>query len=312
MSAVSDPQSPSIVNPASANAFILVVAMGSLYISWGSSYIGTKFALEGFPPALLGGIRYYLAGSLLFLVLVGMGKPVPTLSQWIGGFFQGVLLLGIGNGAMAFAIQWVASGMVAVGFATIPLWTALLSGLIDKWPNKWEWAGLLIGMGGVILLSLEGDFRSSPMGFSAVMIGAVSFSFGSVISSKVPQPKGLMGTAVGMLSAGIFLIVIGVFAGEQIAVFPKADPLLALVYLIFLPSILAFSAYGYLLDNVGPIKANSFAYTNPVIAVGLGVLLGGESITPLGVLAMGIIIGSLVLLNVGKNGSAATKGTGTP
>ncbi len=286
----------------SVQASVVVVAllMLALYVSWGSSYIGTKFALAGFPPALLGGIRYYLAGCILFFALVAAGYTVPRPTEWLGGFVQGILLLGVGNGAMAFAIQWVASGMVAVGFATIPLWTALLNGIVHQWPSRREWVALLIGMGGIVLLSQEGDFRAAPLGVIAVLCGAIAFSLGSVLSARITQPVGLMATAVSMLSAGVFLISIGLGLGEHIEVFPKLGPLLALGYLIFLPSILAFAAYGYLLRAVGPIKANSFAYTNPVVALGLGVLLGGESLSIQGVLAMVVIVGSLVLLNMSK------------
>lgn len=287
-------------NQGGTGALLAFLAMGLLYVSWGSSYIGTKFGLAGFPPALLGGVRYYLAGCILFAVLVAVGYTIPRPTQWVGGFMQGVLLLGIGNGAMAFAIQWVASGMVAVGFATIPLWTALINGMVHKWPTRLEWVALLIGLGGIILLTQEGEFRSAPAGIIAVIIGAIAFSLGSVTSSHVTQPVGLMGTAVGMLSAGIFLITVSLVLGEHVETFPKLQPLLALAYLIVLPSILAFAAYGYLLKTVGPLKANSFAYTNPVVALVLGALLGGETISLQGVLAMGVIVSGLVLLNVSK------------
>jgi drug/metabolite transporter (DMT)-like permease len=190
--------------------------------------------------------------------------------------------------------------MVAVGFATIPLWTALINGIVHKWPTRLEWLALLVGLAGIVLLTQEGEFRSAPAGVIAVIIGAIAFSLGSVTSSRITQPVGLMGTAVGMLSAGIFLITVSQALGEHMDTFPKLQPLLSLAYLIFLPSILAFAAYGYLLKTVGPLRANSFAYTNPVVALLLGALLGGETISMHGVLAMAVIIGGLVLLNVSR------------
>src|SRR5690349_3477212 len=133
----------------------VVLALLSLYIIWGSTYFGMRIALHDFPPFIMAGLRFLIAGILLYSFLRLRGTPTPTRTQWGGAAIIGVLLLAGGNGGVAFAEQWVASGLAAVALAAIPLWTALLFGLMGRWPTRLEWLGLVLGFIGVILLNLE-------------------------------------------------------------------------------------------------------------------------------------------------------------
>lgn len=274
----------------------VLVALFALYIIWGSTYLGIRFALEGFPPFFLSGIRFLIAGGVLYTVLRMRGAAVPKREQWIGASMVGVLLLVGGNGGVTFAEQWVASGLAALGVAATPLWIALFSGLWGRWPTRREWIGLLVGFGGVILLNLEGDLRANPWGAVALLLATMSWSFGSIWSRRLRLPDGLMASAAQMLVGGVVLLVIGVGTGERITAMPGARALFALLYLIIFGSMIAYSAYGYVLARLRPALASSYAYVNPVVAVGLGVGLAGERIGVRGVLAMLVILASVALI----------------
>src|SRR6266852_768661 len=130
----------------------IILSIISLYFIWGSTYLGMRIALEGFPPFLLGGIRFLIAGGILYTILRIRGTPAPTRKQWAGAAVLGALLLAGGNGGVLFAEQWVASGLAALGIAAVPLWTVFFFGLWGRWPKRMEWLGLAVGFAGVVLL----------------------------------------------------------------------------------------------------------------------------------------------------------------
>lgn len=286
---------PAVPSP-KGGGIALGIAMLSMYFIWGSSYISIKIGLEGFPPFLLTGVRFYTSGSILFIICLFSGYTVPRPIEWFNGALIGFLLLTMASTAVGIAEGTVSSGLVAIGFATIPLYTALILGFFGKWPRPLEWLALLVGIAGIGLLNLEGEFRASPFGATVVMLGSASWSLGTVLTLRMRMPPGFMATAVEMITAGLTTLAIGLLLGERIAVFPAYRPSMAMLYMIVFPSMIAFSAHRYLLDRVRPIVANSFAYTNPIIAVFLGILLGGESISAFGLGAMAIVILSLLML----------------
>ncbi len=276
----------------------VMAALFSLYIIWGSTYLGIRYALEGFPPFLLGGIRFVIAGSVLYAVLRLRGAATPKREQWIGASMVGLLLIVGGNGGVTFAQQSVASGLAALGVASTPLWIALFAGLWGKWPARREWIGLLLGFGGVVLLNLEGDLRANPLGAAALLLATLAWSFGSIWSRHVSLPDGLMASAAQMLVGGMVMLLISLGAGERIVAMPSGRALGALLYLITFGSLIAYSAYGYVFARLRPALASSYAYVNPVVAVGLGVGLAGEQIGVRGVVAMLVILASVGLLAV--------------
>jgi drug/metabolite transporter (DMT)-like permease len=276
---------------------VLGFALFSMYVIWGSTYIAIKFGLEGFPPFLLIGIRFYVAGSVLFVALLLGGAKLPRPVEWCNVTLVGFLMLTLGSGGLALAQLTVSSGLAAIAFATIPLWTALFSGLLINWAGRGEWLALGVGLLGIVLLNLDGEFRSSPLGMSAILLGSAGWGLGTVLQVRLRMPPGFMVTAVQMLTSGITCIAIGLWQSELIAIYPSPRALGALIYLIVGPSMIAYSCHRYLVMNLRPVVANSFAYTNPVIAVNLGVLLGGETFSPYGIGALGVVMVSLYLLS---------------
>jgi drug/metabolite transporter (DMT)-like permease len=278
----------------------LLIALLSVYFIWGSTYLAIRIALEGFPPFMMAGVRFLIAGGGLYLFLRARGVPAPDRSQWKGASLVGGLLLVGGNGGVVFAEQSVASGLAALGVATVPLWMVLFAGVWKSRPARLEWAGLLLGFAGIILLNFEGDLRASPAGATALVIAAVCWAFGSAWSRHLSLPSGWMASAAEMLAGGLLLLIISVLTGERLDRFPVWHAIGALFYLIVFGSLIAFSAYTYLLSKARPALATSYAYVNPVIAVGLGVMLAGERITVIGITAMLIIITAIGMVILGQ------------
>ena len=275
-----------------------VAALLAVYVLWGSTYLAIRFALEGVPPFLLAGVRFVVAGGVMLAVVWLRGAPAPTARQWrnsalIGGF----LLLG-GNGGVVVAEQWVASGLAALGVATVALWSALFAGVWGQWPRRLEWLGLAVGFGGVVLLNFDGNLRGSPAGAVALLVATVSWAFGSMWSRHLDLPAGLTAPAAQMLAGGGLLLVAAALTGEAVPHAIPPRPLLALAYLVVFGSWIGFSAYLYLLRRVRPAVATSYAYVNPAVAMILGVGFAGERITPTEWLAMPVILSGVVLVMV--------------
>ena len=276
----------------------IILSIISLYFIWGSTYLGMRIGLEGFPPFLLGGIRFLIAGGILYTILRIRGTPAPTRKQWAGAAVLGALLLAGGNGGVLFAEQWVASGLAALGIAAVPLWTVLFFGLWGRWPRRLEWLGLALGFVGVVILNLENGLRASPIGAIVLLLAPMSWGLGSAWSQHLPLPKGLMSSAVQMLTGGTFLMLMSFVFREGMPHIHTVRPLWAMAFLIVFGSLIAFNAYGYLLQRVRPALATSYAYVNPLVAVGLGVALAGEHITLVGLVAMLIILSGVGLVSL--------------
>src|SRR5437660_1707578 len=193
--------------PASSRLGILL-ALFALYLLWGGTYLGMRVALGSFPPFILAGVRFLLAGGLLYLFLRMRGYPNPSRAQWIASAAIGALLLAGGNGGVVFAEQWVASGLAALGIAAVPLWAALFGGLFGRWPNRVELLGLGLGFVGVVLLNLENGMAASPIGAIALIIAPMCWAFGSIWSQRLSLPKGLMASATQMLTGGTLLLIL--------------------------------------------------------------------------------------------------------
>ncbi len=279
------------------NPRVLVpLALFALYFIWGSTYLAIRIGLESYPPFLMAGLRFLCAGSVLYAVLRGRGMAPPTRQQWINAAITGTLLLGMGNGLVCYAEQSVASGLAAVAVASMPLFAAVFGGLYGQWPRRMEWLGLGVGFAGVVLLNLGGGLAGATLGAVALIVAAAAWAFGSVWSRRRDMPPAAMNTAAQMLAGGTILVVGAFLGGERLPVAPAPSATLALVYLGAFGSIVAFSAYLYLLNTVRPALATSYAYVNPPVAVLLGALFGGESVHALDIAAMAVILGGVGLI----------------
>src|SRR5256714_8410758 len=285
--------------PASSRLGILL-ALFALYLLWGGTYLGMRIALQSFPPFILAGVRFLIAGAILYVFLRARGTPSPTRAQWVGSALVGLLLLVGGNGGVVFAEQWVASGLAALGLAAIPLWTALFVGFWGRWPTRIEWLGLGVGFVGVILLNLGNGMWTNPLGAIALLLAAISWALGSAWSRHISLPPGLMSSAAQMLVGGCVLLVLSLGLRERTPNLAVGQSLWAIAFLIIFGSLVAFSAYGYLLRHVRPALATSYAYVNPMVAVGLGVLLAGERLTPIELVAIAVTLTGVGLVSLGK------------
>ena len=279
----------------------IILSLLSLYFLWGGTYLAMRIALQGFPPFILAGVRQLTAGLLLFVFLWLRKHELPTRKQWLTAIVVGGLLLVVGNGGVVFAEQWVSSGLAALALGAIPLWAAVFSGLFGRWPSRIEWFGLGLGFSGLVLLNLENGLHANPLGAIVLFVAPIGWAFGSILSQHLPSPKGLMASSSQMVAGGVLLFIVGFGTGEHMTKLPGPGSLAAMAYLIIGGSLIAFSAYGYLLRHVRPALATSYAYVNPLVAVGLGVALAGEQITMIGVLAMLTILSGVGLVSLGRD-----------
>jgi len=272
-----------------------------VYVVWGSTYLALRWALEGFSPFLMNGLRLLVAGALLYPIARLRGRARPTAREWRDSAFVGAVLFIGGLGLVTVAEDnGVGSGLAASAVAVMPLWAALWSGLFGRWPNRLEWLGLMVGLAGVALLSREGDFQSSPLGTVLMVLSPILWAFGSVVSTRLRMPQGLMASAAQMLTGGAALVAAGLLRGERVEEMPGLGPWLAVAYLIVFGSLFAYTAYAYLLAHTRPAVATSYAYVNPVVAVILGVTLGEEVIGGWALVGLPIILAGVAMVGLAQ------------
>ena len=277
----------------------LIAAFFALYVIWGSTYLVIRIGVEYWPPLLLAGIRFVIAGTLMYAFLRWRGVPAPTWAQWKAAGIIGILLLACGNGGVSVAEHMgVASGVAALAVATVPLFTLLCGYFWGARNTRLEWAGIVLGLIGIAMLNLGSNLQSSPLGAMLLIFAAAAWAFGSVWSKHLPLPQGAMASAVEMLVGGVALLIGSAMSGEHLEAMPPIEGWAALAYLTFFGSIIAFNAYMYLLKNVRPAAATSYAYVNPAVAVLLGIVFVGETIGIEEALAMLVIISAVVLIGL--------------
>jgi drug/metabolite transporter (DMT)-like permease len=284
---------------------LVPLSLAALYVIWGSTYLAIRYALESYPPFTLAGLRFLAAGIALYGFLRLRGFPVPTALQWRNAAFTSVLLLGLGNGLICLAEQHVGSGVSAVTVASMPLFAALFEGMYGAWPNRRETLGLVTGFAGVIVLNLGSGLSGSRLGALALLTAAAAWAFGSAWSRRRDMPAGPMNTAAQMLCGGIVLLLFGLLHGEHLPAHPTLRATLAIAYLAVFGSIVAFSAYLYVLGRARPALATSYAYVNPLVAVLLGVLVAGEQVGPLDLAGMAVIVSGVAVITLGKRRRAS-------
>jgi len=278
----------------------VIIALLAVYLSWGSTYLAIRVALDELPPFFMMGIRFFLVGVGLYCYLLLRGAAAPTLRQWANATAIGILLFLGGSAGVAYAEQWVATGLAALVIATTPLWTVLFAGIWGHRPSRLEWMGLALGFAGILLLNSGGDLRAYPAGAAALLLAAASWALGSAWSLHLSLPAGLMSGATQMICGGAVVLLVSFFSGERIEAVPTWHSLGAVLYLALFGSLVGFTAFIYLLKRVRPALATSYAYVNPVIAVALGVWFAGEKITGTGMTAMLVIVVGVIMVALGQ------------
>ena len=295
--------------PAAPSRAALLTAFALVYLIWGSTYLVMKFAVASMPPLLMAGTRYGLAGGLLYGFMRWRGEPAPTRRGWGYGALIGLCLLGFGNGGTTLGVVYLPSSITALLVATVPMFLAVLGWLsgISARPTRWVWLGLAAGMVGLYLLAAHPTAAPvkvpghQGLGIFAVLLASLVWSVGSLYA-KNHQPAVSPFTSGGMqmLCGGVAMLVVSLLRGEADG-FTLAQVTtkswLAYAYLVTFGSIVAFSAYIWLLRVVPPALAGTYAFVNPVVAVLLGWAFAGEVLNPqmlggaaLIVLAVGLVV----------------------
>lgn len=298
MSTISPTATPAAAT--AATTLQVVLALAAVYLIWGSTYLGIRLALDGYPPFLMGGMRFVAAGGLLYAFLRWRGHAAPTRAQWRNAMVLGLLLVMLGNGLVNFAEMTVSSGLAAVAIASMPLWVGMFSAFRGRHPSRLEWLGLGVGFAGVVWLNLGSAMSASLPGMLALLAATLSWAYGSVWSHKRDLAAPFMNTAAQMLCGGVMMGVLGLLVGERMHEVPALQPTLAVVYLVTFGSIVAYSAYSWLLQNVRPALATSYAYVNPPIAVLLGSMTLGEHVDSRMIGAMVVILAGVLIITRAK------------
>jgi drug/metabolite transporter (DMT)-like permease len=280
-------------------------ALWIVYIVWGSTYLAIRISVETLPPLLAGGVRFLVAGMLLYgflLIRRGYRAVAVTRTELIASTAVGTALLLGGNGIVMIAEQYVPSGLAALLIATVPLWVILLRYLFRDWVPRGTLVGVIAGFVGVALLVLPGDRPDgAPLGGMLLLILAAAFwASGSFLSRRLQLPRDpLVSTGVQMLTGGLVMLVAGVVRGEL----PTVDPsefstrsLIALAYLVVIGSLVAFTAYVWVLQHAPISKVATYAYVNPVIAVFLGWIVLSEEITGFVLAGAAVIVSSVAFI----------------
>jgi drug/metabolite transporter (DMT)-like permease len=288
----------------------VIFALIVVYVVWGSTYLAIKVAIETVPPLLGAGGRFLLAGALLFGFLgvrgALRGQRIDART-WRSAAMIGTLLLVGGNGLVVLSEQYIPSGIAALLVATVPIWMALFEALASRrWPSALVLGGLVVGFVGVALLIAPADSvdRLDLFGVGLALFSPICWAAGSIYARRAELPSSpFVITAMEMVVGGVALLILAGVTGEVARFDPAAASsasILALGYLVAFGSLAGFTAYIWLLHNVAPSTAATYAYVNPVVAIALGALLLHEPIGPRTIVAAVIIVAAVVAMVSGR------------
>ena len=271
------------------------------WLVWGSTYLVIRFALLGFAPYFMMATRFLAAGALLLAWQVAHGAPLPAAREWRNAVIVGALMLGGGMGGVAFAEQTIASGLVVAFIAVMPLMLVVINLLFGVRPARGELLAVLVGFGGVLMLTRGAGFHGSPAGLIAITVGTFGWAVGSVLAQRgFALAPGATGFATEMLGGGLVLLLISALRAESWQWPTQMEAWLAWVYLVVFGSLIAFSAYMLLLARTSSSLASSYSLVNPVVALLLGVYVGRETVSAWEWLSAGVILIGVVLLLSGR------------
>ena len=289
----------------------LIAAFLAIYLIWGSTFLAIKFVVTDIPPFIFGGVRFLIAGSILFAWSRFRGGEMPTIAHWKAAAITGGALLLVAHGLCIWAVQFVPSGLTTLLVSTAAVWMAVpaLFGRGSTLTKLSVLAGIVIGLLGIVLLARPFDtgpgFGIEPAGIIALVISPVFWAAGSIYSSRAPAPKsGGVAASIQMLCGGLMLFVAGAVSGELARFSFSSFTLrsaISFVYLIIFGSLIAFSAYSWLLKNSSTAMVGSHAFVNPVVALYLGFALAEEILTTQDIVAAGVILFGVILITIGKS-----------
>ena len=289
----------------------VLAAFAALYVVWGSTYLGIRFAIETMPPFTMAGVRFVAAGAILYAWSRARGAVPATRPQWRTAVVVGALLLLGGNGGVTWAEQYVPSGVAALIVSSTPMWMVLLDGLrLREWPRPAVIAGLVLGLVGIWLLVGPSDLGGEPVDpLGALAVGAAAFCWavGSIYQRGAPKAEAtLLNVGMQMLAGGALLLLAGGVLGERLVLADvSAKSAGALAYLVFFGAIVGYSAYVWLLKVSTPAKASTYAYVNPVVAVLLGWALADEPLGPRVLSASVAVVAAVALITTARAAKAA-------
>jgi drug/metabolite transporter (DMT)-like permease len=284
------------------------IAIISVYVVWGSTYLAIRFAVQTMPPFLMAGVRFLISGSLLYLVRRAWGDPKPTLQEWRSASIIGIFLLVGGNGGVVWAEQWVVSGVAALFVATAPLWMILIDTLHPHGhkPGLKVILGVILGFAGIFILIRpfqsmhQGDIHL--IGGLVLILASLFWSIGSLYSRQAKLPSSsLLGTGMEMLAGGGGLLLLGILSGEMGQLswrLISKESWLGLIYLIVFGSWIGFTAYTWLLRTAPTPLVSTYAYVNPIVAVFLGYFIAEEPLTLRILIATVLVVGSVALITI--------------
>jgi drug/metabolite transporter (DMT)-like permease len=288
--------------------FWIIVAFVALYLIWGSTYLGIRFAIETIPPFLMAGARFLIAGLIMYAIAWSQGIGQSTWRNWRTSLIIGACLLLGGNGGVTISEKYIDSGLAALIVATVPIYIVVLgwaSGMAPR-PTPIIWLGLAGGFIGVgillgpaLRLSSNGG-RHPAIGMSILLVSSFIWSAGSLYSRTAKHAASPFLTAAQqMLCGGLLLLLAGIVTGEMRRFHPGSMSILSVVsfaYLVIIGAVVGYTAYIWLLRHCDPAKVATYAYVNPIVAVLLGAAFAGETLTMRTLIAAAVIIGSVALV----------------
>ena len=296
------------VDQKSTNLFFIILSFAIIYIVWGATYMFVAYAVEEIPPFLMAGMRYTTAAVLMFLLSYFFGQ-ITRLSKEkiINALIAGVLFLGVGTGGVAWALQFVDSGLTALIISGEPLVIVLMMWSINKKrPSLQSFVGVFLGILGIYLLVSQREIIVDPkqwLGIGAIFVSICTWGYGTIFVNKKKLPESFMvSTGLQMLSGGMATLIFSLIVEKwDINLFElKFQTYFAMGFLVLFGGIIVFTAFNYLLKQVTPDKVATGTYVNPVIALALGWLFRDELVTNQSIIAAGIILSGVFFINSNK------------
>jgi drug/metabolite transporter (DMT)-like permease len=284
------------------------LALVCVYVIWGSTYLAIRFAIATIPPFLMAGTRFLTAGLLLYIWTRWKGEARPQPGHWRSSAVIGFFLIVVANGGVSWVEQKVPSGIAALLVGIVPLWMVILewAGKGGERPRLPTWIGIFLGMLGIVLLVFSrkgpGELQVNPWGEACLIFTSLAWAYGSLYarSASLP-PSALLATSMEMITGGVLLLLLAFGLGEAREFHPTLmtfSSMEAWVYLTLIGSLVGFTSYIWVLQKSTPALASTYAFVNPVIAVLLGWLWAGESLTPSLFLSAGLIVTAVVLITL--------------
>jgi drug/metabolite transporter (DMT)-like permease len=297
---------------------LVLAAFATVYVVWGSTYLAIRYAVETLPPFLMAGVRFLLAGAILALWSYWRDGARPTATNWRAASIAGAFLLLGGNGMVVWAEQRVPSGLAALLVATMPLWMVIVAWAKPggRAPKIGVAAGILLGISGLLLLVGPGSISGQAVdrtGAIVLTLASLSWAIGSLYSRTAPLPKNaILATGLEMIAGGVLLILLGTATGEWSRLdtsHPSTASIVSFFYLVVFGSLLAFTAFAWLIRVSTPTRVSTYAFVNPVVAVFLGWAIAHEPVTKMTVIATAVIVAAVALITLasgsGKSEPAA-------